>query len=62
MKKLAALFLALTLCMGLAVPALAANGKYETLKINTMVDSTITFEAAYNEIATLNLNYGYGPE
>ena len=62
MKKLAALFLALALCMGLAVPALAANGKYETLKINTMVDSTITFEAAYKEIATLKLNYGDGPE
>ena len=27
-----------------------------------MVDSTITFEAAYKEIATLKLNYGDGPE
>ncbi|MBU5625904.1 LysM peptidoglycan-binding domain-containing protein [Oscillibacter sp. MSJ-2] len=49
MKKLASLFLALTLCMGLAVPAFAAEYSsytYNGKNIDTGEDVTITFEAA----------------
>ncbi|MDD6188299.1 MAG: S-layer homology domain-containing protein [Clostridiales bacterium] len=61
MKKLTSLFLALVLCIGLTVPALATGEQYKELKISTMTDSIITFEAAYKTNTTINIIYGEEP-
>lgn len=52
MKKLAAVILSFTLCMGLAVPAFAASYEAHTF---TADDATITFEAASSSKATIKL-------